>query len=139
MKQDDEILALRTVLLPRDTNAAGTIFGGIILSQIDLAGAHTARRVACHRYVTVAMKEVRFIAPAYVGDVISYFGKVVRVGNTSVSTRIRVVAERASDDLKQVEITVADVTYVAVDKDLRPIPVETPATDGVGPSGPSTS
>ena len=95
MKQEDEILALRTILLPRDTNAAGTIFGGVILSQIDLAGAHTARKVACHRYLTVAMKEVKFIAPAYVGDVISYFGRVVRVGTTSVTTRIRVVAERA--------------------------------------------
>jgi acyl-CoA thioesterase YciA len=123
MKREDEILALRTVLLPRDTNGAGTIFGGIILSQIDLAGAAVARRVACHRYVTVAMKEVKFHAPAYVGDLISYFGAVVKVGTTSLTTRIRVVAERFEDCSTKVEITTADVTYVAVNSGLKPISV----------------
>ena len=63
MKSNDEYLALRTMMLPRDTNGAGTIFGGVILSQIDLAGAAVARNRACHRYVTVAMKEVKFLAP----------------------------------------------------------------------------
>ena len=121
---DEEHLALRTVLLPRDTNGAGTIFGGIILSQIDLAGAATARQRACHRYVTVAMKEVKFLAPAYVGDAISYFGKIVRVGRTSVTTRIRVEAERFHDCGEVVQITTADVVYVAVDGALKPIPVD---------------
>jgi acyl-CoA thioesterase YciA len=123
MQQEGETLALRTVLLPRDTNGAGTIFGGIILSQIDLAGAATARLYACHRYVTVAMKEVEFHKPAYVGDHISYFGRILRVGRTSLTTRIRVEAERFHDCSTLEEITTADVTYVAVDEDLRPIEI----------------
>lgn len=124
MQMQDEILALRTVLLPRDTNGSGTIFGGIILSQIDLAGAATARKVACHRYVTVAMKEVEFHKPAYVGDHISYFGSVLKKGRTSVTVRVRVEAERFMDCSQPEEITTADVVYVAVNDDLQPIPVD---------------
>ena len=124
-----EFLALRTALLPRDTNGAGTIFGGVILSQIDLAGAHVARAHACHRYVTVAMKEVKFIAPVYVGDIVSYYGRIVRVGTTSVTTVVRVEAQRHSDCRENVEVTTAEITYVAVDSDNQPIPVD---SDGCG-------
>ena len=69
------------------TNGAGTIFGGVILSQIDLAGAVVARNRACHRYVTVAMKEVKFLAPVYVGDEVSYWGRTLSVGSTSITVR----------------------------------------------------
>jgi acyl-CoA thioesterase YciA len=117
------MLALRTILLPRDTNGGGTIFGGVILSQIDLAGAAVARRFSCQRFVTIAMKEVKFIAPVYVGDVVSYFGRVVRVGTTSVTVQIRVEAERFSDCDQKVEVTSAEVVYVAIDKGGKPIPV----------------
>jgi len=123
MRRRKESLALRTVLLPRDTNGAGTIFGGVILSQIDLAGAATARAFACQRLVTVAMKEVKFIAPVFVGDVVSYFGEVVRVGTTSITVRIRVEAERFADCKAKVEVTTAEVVYVAVDASGRPTPV----------------
>jgi len=123
-----DTLALRTNLLPRDTNGAGTIFGGIILSQLDLAGAGVAREYACHRYLTVAMKEVKFIAPVYVGDVVSYYGRVVKVGTTSITIRIRVEAERFEDCRTVVEVTTAEVVYVAVDAAGRPVPV------GSGPS-----
>ncbi|MSP15075.1 MAG: acyl-CoA thioesterase [Myxococcales bacterium] len=118
-----ESLALRTILLPRDTNGSGIVFGGVILSQIDLAGAAIARHYACHRFVTVAMKEVKFIAPVYVGDVVSYFGRVLKVGNTSITVQIRVEAERFSDCTQTVEVTSAEVVYVAVDQSARPIPV----------------
>ena len=121
-----ENLALRTVLLPRDTNGNGTIFGGIILSQIDLAGAAVARQSYCHRYVTVAMKEVKFLAPVYVGDQISYYGQVLRVGTTSIAIRIRVEALRFDDCSKVVDVTTADVVYVAVNTHGEPIPVESP-------------
>lgn len=123
-----EALALRTVLLPRDTNGAGTVFGGVILSQIDLAGAVTARKHACHRFVTVAMKEVKFIAPVYIGDVVSYFGRVVRVGNTSITVQIRVEAERFADCNDKAEVTTAEVVYVAIDGKGRPIPVASART-----------
>jgi acyl-CoA thioesterase YciA len=122
-----ETLALRTILLPRDTNGGGTIFGGVILSQIDLAGAAVARRFSCQRFVTIAMKEVKFIAPVYVGDVVSYFGKVVRVGRTSITVMIRVEAERFSDCNQKVDVTTAEVAYVAVDQGGQPIPVRTQA------------
>lgn len=121
---DPEILALRTVLLPRDTNGAGTIFGGVILSQIDLAGAAVARSRACHRFVTVAMKEVKFIAPVYVGDLVSYRGRVLKVGNTSITVRIRVEAERFLECGSRVEVTTADVVYVAVDRHGKPRAVD---------------
>jgi acyl-CoA thioesterase YciA len=121
-----ELLALRTILLPRDTNGGGTIFGGVILSQIDLAGAAVARQFACQRFVTIAMKEVKFIAPVYVGDVVTYFGRVVKVGTTSVTVAIRVEAERYSDMNQKVEVTSAEVVYVAVDQGGRPIPVRSP-------------
>lgn len=122
-----ESLALRTALLPKDTNGAGTVFGGVILSQIDLAGAHVARDEACHRYVTVAMKEVKFLEPVFVGDLVSYWGSVVRVGNTSITVRIRVVAKRFLDCHDEVEVTTAEVVYVAVDARGTPIPVRSPA------------
>lgn len=126
-KNDDptkaESLALRTILLPRDTNGGGTIFGGVILAQIDLAGAATARHHACQRFVTVAMKEVKFIAPVYVGDVVSYWGRIVKVGTTSITVQVRVVAERFTDCNQKVEVTAAEVVYVAVDQGGRPIAV----------------
>lgn len=127
MDANPETLALRTVLLPRDTNGAGTIFGGVILSQIDLAGAATARRHSCQRFVTIAMKEVKFIAPVYVGDLVSYWGKVVRVGTTSITVQIRVEAERFADCTSKVEVTSAEVTYVAVDENYKPTAVLRPA------------
>lgn len=119
----DESLALRTILLPRDTNGAGTIFGGVILSQIDLAGAAVARRLTCQRVVTIAMKEVKFLAPAYVGDVMTYWGRVERIGTTSITVRVRVEAERFADCKTKVEVTNADVVYVAVDDKGRPTPI----------------
>jgi acyl-CoA thioesterase YciA len=119
-----ETLALRTILLPRDTNGGGTIFGGVILSQIDLAGAAVARRLACQRMVTIAMKEVKFIAPVYVGDLVSYWGKIVKVGTTSITVQIRVEAERFADCNQKVDVTSADVVYVAIDDAGKPTPVQ---------------
>lgn len=120
----DEFLAMRTMLLPKDTNGSGSIFGGVILSQIDLAGAATARTVACHRFVTVAMKEVQFLAPAFVGDEISYWGKVIRVGTTSITVDVRVEAKRVQDCHTVVPITDAVVTYVAVDEHRNKVPIQ---------------
>ena len=121
--EGQEILALRTVLLPRDTNGAGTIFGGVILSQIDLAAAVVARCHSCQRFVTIAMKEVKFIAPVYVGDLVSYWGHVVRVGTTSITVHVRVEAERFADCNTKVEVTSAEVVYVAVDETGRKMPI----------------
>ena len=110
-------------MLPRDTNANGTIFGGVILSHIDLAGAIAAHRHAARNFVTKAMHEVEFIAPVYVGDVVSFYAAPVREGRTSLNIRIEVEAERLSQPDRQVRVTEAEVVYVAIDSNGRPTPI----------------
>jgi acyl-CoA thioesterase YciA len=121
--------AIRVVLLPKDTNAFGTIFGGVILSHIDLASAVEARKVAAHRYVTKAMREVEFHEPVYLGDIVNFFTETIRVGRTSVTVRVSVEAERwgagpaAPGHGERVKVTEAEVVLVAVNDLGRPIPV----------------
>jgi acyl-CoA thioesterase YciA len=114
---------LRVTLMPRDTNRHGTVFGGVILSHIDLAAAIEARS-SCgpHNLVTVAMDRVVFHAPVFVGDVVSLYTETLRVGRTSVTTKVVVEAERA-DTQEVVRVTEAEVVFVAVDEDWRPTPV----------------
>jgi acyl-CoA thioesterase YciA len=114
---------LRVTMLPRDTNAHGTIFGGVILSHIDLAGAIAASRQAPRNFVTRAMREVGFIAPVYVGDVVSFYTGVIREGKTSVTIQVIVEAERSKEPRRQVRVTEAEVIYVAVDEDGNPTPI----------------
>lgn len=114
---------LRVTMLPRDTNAHGTIFGGIILSHIDLAGAIAASRQAPRNFVTRAMREVGFIAPVYVGDVVSFYTYVLREGKTSVTIQVIVEAERTKEPRRDVKVTEAEVVYVAVDEGGNPIPI----------------
>jgi acyl-CoA thioesterase YciA len=115
--------ALRITLLPRDTNKHGTIFGGIILSHIDLAGAIAARE-SCgpHNFVTVAMDKVIFHKPVFVGDVVSLYAETLRIGRTSITTKVVVEATR-EDGSETVRVTEAEVVFVAVDENWRPIPV----------------
>ena len=116
---------LRVTMLPRDTNARGTIFGGVILSHIDLAGAVAASRQAAQRnFVTRAMREVEFIAPVYVGDVVSFYASVLRLGTTSVTIKVDVEAERAKEPSCKVKVTAAEVIYVAVEEAGNPIPLK---------------
>jgi acyl-CoA thioesterase YciA len=116
-------LALKVTMLPKDTNARGTIFGGIILSHIDLAGAVTAREYAAKDFVTRAMHEVGFIAPVYVGDVVSFYTEVVKEGRTSLTVRVEVEAERFSEPSKRVPVTKAEVVYVAIDNNGKTTPI----------------
>jgi acyl-CoA thioesterase YciA len=109
--------AIRITLLPRDTNSAGTIFGGVILSYIDMAGAIEAnRRTGMSRFVTVAMREVIFHKPVFVGDLVSFYAETVRVGNTSITIRVIVETERVGTSTEQMRVTEAEVVYVAVDE-----------------------
>lgn len=110
-------------MLPRDTNAHGTIFGGVILSHIDLAGAIAASRQAPRNFVTRAMREVGFIAPVYVGDVVSFYTRTLREGKTSVTIQVTVEAERCKEPRRHVKVTEAEVVYVAVDEAGNPIPI----------------
>lgn len=114
---------LRVTMLPRDTNARGTIFGGVILSHIDLAGAIAASRTAARNFVTRSMREVEFIAPVYVGDVVSFYADVRREGTTSITIEVVVEAERGKEPRRQVKVTEAEVIYVAVDEAGKPIAI----------------
>ena len=123
--------AIRVLLLPKDTNAYGTIFGGVILSHIDLASAVAAQQVAPHRYVTRAMNAVEFHEPVLVGDVVSFYAEPVRVGRTSLTVRVTVEAQRgAAEGSRVVQVTEAEVVLVAVGADGRPMPVHPEQVQG---------
>jgi acyl-CoA thioesterase YciA len=115
--------AIRVVMMPKDTNAMGTIFGGIILSYIDQAGAVDAHRFAKGRLVTVAMREVEFHQPVRVGDLVSFYARTTRIGNTSITVRVEVEAERRMSDGGSAKVTEAEVVYVQVDESGQPIPI----------------
>lgn len=116
--------AIRVILLPRDTNAQGSIFGGVILSHIDLAGVTEARKHAPKRFVTVAMKEVVFKKPVFVGDTVSFFTSTKKLGTTSVTIQVEVEAQRWQNPDERVIVTEAEITFVAVDDKGQPIPVK---------------
>ena len=108
--------AIRLTMMPRDTNAHGTVFGGIILSYIDVAGGvESIRHTKHNRFVTVAMKEVIFHEPVFIGDLVSFYARTVRVGNTSITVHVDVEAERFGTPGVIVKVTEAEVTFVAID------------------------
>ena len=115
--------AIRVVLMPKDTNAHGTIFGGVILSYIDIAAAIEARKHTLKKIVTKAMHEVVFVAPVFVGDIVSFYTELVRIGRTSITVKVMVEADRANHPGECARVTEAEVVYVAVDENRRPIPV----------------
>ena len=120
----ERVPAIKVLLLPKDTNALGTIFGGVILSHIDLASAVEARKAGARRFVTKAMREVEFHEPVFLGDIVSFFTETLRVGCTSITVRVSVEAERWGGGQGQhVKVTEAEVVLVAVDESGRPTPV----------------
>jgi acyl-CoA thioesterase YciA len=116
-----QVPSIRRVMMPRDTNAFGTIFGGVILSEIDLAAAVEAHKHHAGKLVTVAMDQVVFRAPVYVGDCVSFFTKTVRTGTTSITVKVMVWAERRFARDEDVYVTEAQVTMVAVDDHGRKV------------------
>ena len=140
--------AIKVLLLPKDTNAHGTIFGGVILSHIDLASAIEARTVAVHRYVTKAMREVEFHEPVFVGDIVSFYTQLVRVGHTSITIRVTVEAERwgvpptrmgMPGQGEVVKVTEAEVILVAVNDQGRPVPIRPAPSSVEGPESATES
>jgi acyl-CoA thioesterase YciA len=115
--------AIRISMLPRDTNPSGTIFGGVILSYLDQAGGVEARKHANKVFVTVAMRGVEFIAPVFVGDLVSFYTRTLKIGRSSVTVDIIVEAARFEGRGERVRVMEAEVVYVAVDANRRPIPV----------------
>lgn len=117
--------AIRVVMMPRDTNGQGSIFGGVILSYIDQAAVVEARRQACLKYVTVKMDEVIFKQPVQVGDCLSLYATATHIGRTSMSLHINVVADRYEQPDCPIPVTEADVIMVAVDEAGQPITIRT--------------
>ncbi|MGH9317121.1 MAG: acyl-CoA thioesterase [Thermoanaerobaculia bacterium] len=115
--------SIRVVMLPKDTNAHGTIFGGVILSYIDQAAAVEAKQHGASFIVTVAMREVVFHQPVYVGDLVSFYTRLIRIGRSSITVGVDVVSESGEGQGERVKVTDAEVTFVNLDKDRRPIPI----------------
>lgn len=118
-----EMPVLRIVPMPADTNAHGTIFGGWVMAQVDLAGAVLPARLAQGRIATVAVNQFLFKQPVSVGDLLSFYARVERIGNTSVTVHVEVLAERNPANPQVVKVTEANLTYVAIDRDGKPRPV----------------
>ncbi|MDP1533990.1 MAG: acyl-CoA thioesterase [Rubrivivax sp.] len=120
---DDAVLVMRVMPLPADSNANGDIFGGWIMAQVDLAGAVLPSRIAKGRIATVAVNEFIFKQPVSVGDLLSFYARVTRVGTTSITVHVEVHAERNPADLQVVKVTEANLTYVAIDGAGKPRPL----------------
>jgi len=110
-------------MMPRDTNAQGTIFGGVILSYIDQAGAIEARRQGLNIMVTVAMDKVVFHHPVFVGDLMSFWCETLRIGTTSIAVKVVVEANRYNNPEQKVLVTEAQVVYVNLGQDRKPSPI----------------
>jgi len=122
LPQDKEPV-LRVVPMPADANQHGDIFGGWIMAQVDIAGGVLAARHARGRVATIAVNSFQFKQPVFIGDVLSFYADVVRVGNTSITVNVEVYAQRNPTDIETVKVTEATLTYVATGPDRRPRPV----------------
>ena len=127
LPDDGGELVLRVMPLPADVNPNGDIFGGWIMAQVDMAGAVLPSRIAKGRIATVAVNQFVFKQPVSIGDLLSFYARVTRIGRTSISVHVQVYAERNPANLHVVKVTEADLTYVAIDGQGQPRPV--PRTD----------
>jgi len=122
--QETRDAAIRLTMMPRDTNAHGTVFGGVILSYIDVAGGVEAVRHTKHnRFVTVAMKEVIFHEPVFIGDLVSFYAKTLKVGNTSITIHVDVEAERFGTPGVIAKVTEAEIIFVAIDEKQKKVKI----------------
>jgi len=122
----DHQLVMRVMPMPADSNSNGDIFGGWIMAQVDLAGAVLPARIAKGRIATVAVNQFIFKQPVSIGDLLSFYAKVERIGRTSITVRVEVYAERNPANLQVVKVTEANLTYVAIDSKGQPRALPTP-------------
>ena len=122
----DQELVLKVIPMPADCNVNGDIFGGWVMAQVDMAGAVIPARYTRGRMATVAVNEFVFKQPVRVGDILSFFSKVSRVGRTSVTVKVEVFAERMVEQGRYIKVTEALLTYVAIDSNGRPRPLPLP-------------
>jgi acyl-CoA thioesterase YciA len=119
----DKELVLKVIPMPADTNGNGDIFGGWVMAQVDLAGSVIPARHVNGRMATVAVNEFIFKQPVSIGDLLSFYATVTRVGRTSITVHVEVMAERDPENLHVVKVTEANLTYVAIDREGKPRPV----------------
>ena len=124
----DRELVLKVIPMPADCNANGDIFGGWVMAQVDLAGSVLPVRVVGGRIATVAVKEFIFKQPVRVGDLLSFYARITRIGRTSISVEVECFAERAFSHGQFVKVTEATVTYVAINEQGQPTPIKTDVT-----------
>ncbi|QNN57861.1 acyl-CoA thioesterase [Diaphorobacter ruginosibacter] len=122
----DKELVLRVIPMPADTNSNGDIFGGWVMAQVDLAGSVLPARIAQGRVATVAVNEFVFKQPVRVGDILSFYARITRIGNTSIAVDVEVFAERMSLQGQHIKVTEATLTYVAIDDNGHPRPLPKP-------------
>ena len=123
----DKELVLKVIPMPADCNANGDIFGGWVMAQVDLAGSVLPARYVNGRMATVAVNQFIFKQPVKVGDILSFFAEVTRIGNTSITVQVEVYAERFRAQGRYIKVTEASLTYVAIGDDGKPRPIEKPA------------
>jgi len=123
LPQDDPVL--RVIPMPADANVHGDVFGGWIMAQVDVAGAIPAARRANGRVATIAVTSFLFKNPVFVGDLLSFYGRIVKTGNTSVTVEVEVFAERMRLQTEVVKVTEATLVYVATDANRKPRPLPT--------------
>ncbi|ADX47885.1 acyl-CoA thioesterase [Paracidovorax avenae] len=131
----DKELVLKVIPMPADCNANGDIFGGWVMAQVDLAGSVLPARHVQGRMATVAVNEFVFKQPVRVGDILSFFSSITRIGRTSVTVEVEVYAERFAAQGRYVKVTEARLTYVAIDASGKPRPVPRPAGEEAGDAG----
>ena len=122
-KLGERQMAIRVLAMPADTNPSGDIFGGWLMSQADIAGSIIAGQVAQSRVVTVAVNEFRFLKPVSVGDLVTCYGGMEKIGRTSINVKVDIYAERSRDPNSIEMVAEARITYVAVDEQSKPIEV----------------
>ena len=122
----DHELVMKVIPMPADCNANGDIFGGWVMAQVDLAGSVIPARYSGGRMATVAVNQFVFKQPVRVGDILSFFSKLTRIGRTSITVQVEVYAERFRSQGQYIKVTEASVTYVAIDDQGRPRPVPVP-------------
>ena len=122
LPENKEVM-LRVVPMPADANQHGDIFGGWIMAQVDVAGSVLAARRALGRVATIAVNSFQFKQPVFIGDVLSFYADIVRVGNTSITVYVEVYAQRNPSEIETVKVTEATLTYVATGPDRKPRPV----------------
>ena len=119
----DKELVLKVIPLPADCNANGDIFGGWVMAQVDLAGSVLPARIAQGRMATVAVNEFIFKQPVRIGDLLSFYSEITRVGRTSITVSVEVYAERMRQQGAYTKVTEAQLTYVAIDENGKPRPL----------------